>query len=118
MGNTVENLLHEEIAVEFEKLSKLEPGTAEHEKAVNSLSKLVDKAMEMEKFNVEYEEKQVQADEDRKDRIIKNVLTGLGIILPIGVTIWGTNKTLKFEETGTVTTLMGRGFINKLLPKK
>ena len=118
METTIENLLKEEIAAEFDKLSKLEPGTAEHEKAVNSLSKLVDKAMEMEKFDVEYEDKQVQAEEDRKDRIVKNILTGLGIILPIGVTIWGTNKTLKFEETGTVTTLMGRGFINKLFPKR
>ena len=56
-------------------------------------------------------------EEEKKDRLIKNILTGAGIIIPLGVTVWGTLKTLKFEEEGTVTTLMGRGFINKLFPK-
>ena len=29
-----------------------------------------------------------------------------------------TLTSLKFEEEGTVTTIVGRGFVNKLLPKK
>ena len=59
-----------------------------------------------------------QLQDEKKDRLVKNVLTLLGIAVPTVVTIWGTNKSLKFEETGSVTTIMGRGFINKLLPKK
>ena len=57
-------------------------------------------------------------EEDRKDRRFKNGIALGGIVLPLAVTIWGTLKTLKFEEEGTVTTMMGRGFINKLIPKK
>ena len=59
-----------------------------------------------------------QAEDERKDRKLKNGISVAGIVIPIVVTIWGTLKTLKFEETGTVTTIMGRGFIQKLLPKK
>lgn len=63
-----------------------------------------------------FKEKQVK--EERRKMIVNIVLTSLGIIIPTGVTIWGTYKTLKFEETGTITTAMGRGFIQRLFPKK
>ena len=62
--------------------------------------------------------KRAQMEEDRKDRRVKNGIAIGGIVLPLAVTIWGTFKTFRFEETGTITTMMGRGFINKLIPKK
>ena len=74
--------------------------------------------LEKSKFQTENDFKLKQANEDRKDRIIKNCVSVAGIVLPIWVTIWGTLKTLEFEKEGTVTTIMGRGFINKLLPRK
>ena len=63
-----------------------------------------------------FKEKQIK--EERRKMIVNIVLTSLGIIIPTGVTIWGTYKTLKFEETGTITTAMGRGFIQRLFSKK
>ena len=59
-----------------------------------------------------------QMKDDKIDRWVKNGLTALGIAVPTVVTVWGTLKSFKFEEEGTITTIMGRGFINKLLPKK
>ena len=59
-----------------------------------------------------------QLESERKDRIIKNCISIAGIIIPVIVTIWGTKKSFEFEKEGTITTIMGRGFINKLLPKK
>lgn len=53
-----------------------------------------------------------------KLRIIGILVDVAGIILPLTVTIWGTKKSIEFEREGTFTTIMGRGFINKLLPKK
>ncbi len=59
-----------------------------------------------------------QAKIDRNLRWIQNGITiGLGV-LSIGVSVWGTNKTLKFEETGTVTTNAGRNWINSLFKIK
>lgn len=55
---------------------------------------------------------------EKIDRLVKNGLTAAGIIIPTTVTIWGALKTFEFEKEGTVTTMIGRGFINKLLPKK
>ena len=125
----IETLLHEEIQDGFDVLSRMERGTEKHKTTVDEVAKLFDKAIEIEKLEMEAKErekareieaslKRAQMEEDRKDRRVKNGISIGGIVLPLVVTIWGTFKTFRFEETGTVTTMMGRGFINKLIPKK
>lgn len=124
-----EELLHEEIESELKCLKDLEIGTEQYKVTVDGLVKLVDRAIEIDKLNLEAEEKsknrlndvdfkQKQIEEERKDRLIRNCISAAGIVIPSLITIWGTLKTFKFEEDGTITTVMGRGFINKLLPTK
>lgn len=126
---SIEKLLHEEIKSEFECLKDLEAGEEQYAKTIDGLVKLLDRSIEIDRINIEYEEKTVvrdmendlklkQMEEERKDRKIRNGISVAGIVLPLAVTIWGTLKSFKFEQEGTVTTIMGRGFINKLLPKK
>ena len=125
----IETLLHEEIQDGFDALSKMERGTEIHKTTVDEVAKLFDKAIEIEKIEIEAKEKakareieaslkRAQMEEDRKDRRVKKGIAIGGMVMPLAVTIWGTFKTFRFEETGTVTTMMGRGFINKLIPKK
>lgn len=125
----IETLLHVEIETLFEKLAQVEPGSDEHKAITDEVAKLMDRAIELDKVESDYKEKvaareseqamkQKQFDDEKRDRLIKNVISVAGIVLPIAVTIWGTVVSLKFEEEGTFTTVMGRGFINKLLPKK
>ena len=121
----IEGLLHKEIADEFEILGKMDVGTDKYKTAVDGLSKLMDKAIELDKLNVEHNNqefeidfKERQAAEEKKDRMAKNGIAVAGIVIPSLLTIWGTIKSIKFEQEGTITTIMGRGFINKLLPKK
>ena len=124
-----EHLLKEEIVSEVEALGNLELGTEQYKTTVDGVTKLVDRALEIEKIDIESEERErsreietnlkiQQMEDDKKDRKVKNGIAIGSTLLGVAVTVWGTLKTLKFEEEGTVTTLMGRGFINKLLPKK
>lgn len=126
---SIKTLLEKEINDEFEELGKTAIGSEEYKTTVDGLSKLMDRAIELEKFEAERKDridhqeremdlKQQQAADEKKDRKVKNWLTAAGIIIPSGLTIWGTIKSIKFEQEGTITTIMGRGFINKLLPKK
>lgn len=122
---SIQTLLNEEIKNEFEDLKKMELGSETYKTTVDGLTKLVDRAIELEKIDVEqneaYENRQVELskiEDDRKDRWIRNILTGAGIVIPTAVTVWGTIKSINFEKEGTITTIMGRGFIQKLLPKK
>ena len=125
----IQTLLYDEIEEEFEKLRNIERGSEQYKVTVDGLTKLMDRAIEIEKFDSDCEdkaktrkseqlEKAQQLADEKKDRLIKNIISGAGVVLPLLVTIWGTKVSLKFEEEGTFTTIMGRGFINKLLPKK
>lgn len=124
----IESLLKEEIANEFGELKRLEVGTESYKVAVDGLTKLVDRVIEIEKYEAELQEKvnsresdidlRLQAAKDDKiNRIAGHAINVAGIVLPIMVTIWGTKASFEFEKEGTISTLMGRGFINKLLPK-
>lgn len=131
-----EKLLHEEIKSELEALKEMnELGTETYKVTVDGLCKLIDRGIEIDKLNRDADEKAVareeakkareleynfkveQAVKEERDRWIKNGLTAAGIIVPTLTAVWGTFKTLKFEETGSVTTIAGRFFTNKLFKK-
>lgn len=123
------SMLNEEIQSEFSALKKIAVGTEEHKIAVDGLTKLMDRAIEIDKIDAEsydraealereHELKLKQMRDDRIDRIVKNGITVGTALLGVGVTIWGAKATFEFEKEGTVSSIMGRGFINKLFPKK
>lgn len=125
----IETKLHEEIAKELEELGKMQLGTEEYKGTVDGVSKLMDRAIEIERLDIETQDKAdarhtdedlklKQMRDENKDRIVKNCISVLSFVVPTVVTIWGTIKSIEFEKEGTITTIMGRGFINKLLPKK
>lgn len=125
----IEKQLHVEIAKEIEELARLQLGSEEYKATVDGVTKLMDRAIEMERLNVDIQDKEELRENDkdlrlktltdeRNDRFVKNCLTAAGILIPTIVTIWGTLKSIEFEKEGTITTIMGRGFIQKLLPKK
>lgn len=146
MNEDIKRLLDEEIQSELEKLGGLKMGSEEYKTTVDGITKLLDRVIDVEKLerdatakngdreierskvngelsekakSREIEEKKLeQIANEKNDQIFKNAIAIAGIVVPSLITIWGTFKTLKFEETGTVTTIMGRGFVNKLIPKK
>lgn len=126
---SIDNLLEVEIEEKLNKISEMEPGTDEYKLAVDSVTKLLDRTIEMNKINVDRKERKEVREEEAKSKLksekvenkkylVDKILAALSIGIPALLTVWGTKKSFKFEETGTITTIMGRGFINKLLPKK
>ena len=125
MKTNIKTLLRDEIATELENLKGIPLGTTEYETTVNGLTKLMDRSIEMDKIEVEVDKQYIENDlkikqmgDENKDRLIRNGIAVAGIVIPSLLTVWGTIKSIKFEQEGTITTIMGRGFINKLLPKK
>ena len=126
---TIEKLLKSELEEELEALGGTELGSDDYKVAVEGITKLMDRQIEISKLNTEYELKrdarEIDADlkvqqmkAEATDRKIKYAISIGETVVSTAVIIWGTLKSFKFEETGTITTIMGRGFINKLLPKK
>lgn len=73
---------------------------------------------EAESRDREYKLREKQMADEKKDRRVQHGLTIVSIATNVGLVVWGVYKTFKFEETGTVSSPLGRGFINKLLPMK
>ena len=122
-------MLHEEIDSQFDGLEGIEIGSEAYRNAVDGLSKLMDREIEISKLQAEREDKlesraietrlkNRQLMDDKTDKIIRNGLTAAGLVVTAGLTVWGTLKTFKFEETGTITSSIGRGFIQRLTPRK
>lgn len=104
----VETMLHDEILNEFEELKKLEVGSDGYRAAVDGISKLLDRAIEYDKLDAECNERSLNrgfeedyklqlAEDEKRDRRIKNGITIAGIVIPSLITIWGTIKSLNFE---------------------
>lgn len=101
----------------------------EYKSAVEYFTKLQDRKNERDKIRGEQRDRMQtrenenalkikQMHDDRIDRLIGHILTGIGIAVTAGVSIWGVLRCLKFEEEGTVTTSVGRALIPKLFSKK
>ena len=71
----VETLLHEEITSEFETLKNLEVGSEAYRTTIDGVTKLVDRAIDIDKLNLESKSEELklkQMEEDAKDRFVKN----------------------------------------------
>ena len=110
--------LNVEIEEKFDELNKLDVSSKEYSAAVDSMAKLMDRAIEIEKLEMSETQNEKQMKEDRKSRMVKSCIDVGSIVLPLAVTIWGTRASFKFEENGTITTSVGRKFIDKLLSWK
>lgn len=58
--------------------------------------------------------KEAQMKDDKKDRIVKIVLDGAAILIPVTVSSYWMAKGLKFEENGTFTSRTGQWLSNHL----
>lgn len=122
-------LLDDVIVNELKNLKDTKGETDEHKATVECVTKLMDRSIEIKKLTfdqtnklsrqiIDDKAKVKQDEEDRKDRLIKNCISIAGIVIPALITIWGTLKSLKFEQDGTVTSMAGRAFVSRLFPKK
>lgn len=117
----------DEVLSEIEEVKRLEVGSDKHEKGVNSVTKLMDRAIEMQK--VDLEERKIELEEDklevektklevekkdrnRKDLIavgtfVVSTLTGLAVVY----------ETFRFDTENTPTSTLGRTILTKFIPK-
>lgn len=135
-GNSIKELLNEEIAEEIQALSTLTSGSKEKSTAIDDLMKLYKLRIEEnksewdadEKYNRrvmedesnvrENEVKRVQIAEQVKDRYFRLGIAAAELMIPLMFYgIW-MKKGFKFEETGTYTSTTFRGLFNRFRPTK
>ena len=118
--------LNVEIEDKLDKLTNMDPSTKEYAVAVDSVTKLMDRAIEIEKLEnerinkemdreVDFHIKNIQIKEEKKDRRIKNGITIGTFVGSAALYMVAFIASTNFEREGTFTTEGGRGALRNLL---
>lgn len=119
-------ILDDEITNELNELKKISVGTEEHKASVDALTKLMDRKIELEKLEVESKTQDLnrdietnlrlqQMESEKRDRLIKNVLTGVSTVGGLLCAGLAFVASINFEKEGTLTTEGGRSALRQLL---
>ena len=77
----------------------------------------------IEQRKLEIEEKKIEIelsklDDEKKDRLIKNITAVLGVAIPAGITLTGMVLMFLFEERGTITSKAGSKIVDRIFRMK
>lgn len=108
---TVEKVLYEEVIDDYERLGEMDITSEEYAKAVASANSIVDRLNEMDRIKLERE----KAKDEKRDRLIKNIITGVSFGIATCVTIWANVDSKRFEMGNTQTTDAGKASTRRLL---
>lgn len=110
--------------IDMRKLEIDEHDKSEKRKAEERAFEAAERAREAEAkareavFEADERNKLEDREAEKQHRLIGYIITGVGIAIPAAVTIWGTKKSFKFEEVGTITSQAGREFFKRLFSRK
>lgn len=123
----IETPLVDEVLSEIEEVKKIEVGTEKHEKGVNSVTKLMDRAIEMEKLGLEkrkieleedkLEQEQMRLEAEQKDRGRKDAITIGTFVVTTATSLLVVYETFRFDRENTPTSTLGRTILTKFIPK-
>lgn len=113
----------EKLAKQFEILEKARLAEVKNDAELQQERELKEREIDLKEREVKVKEQELIFKEKQdkvswKDKLWSAGIKILEISLPIIAYAGITNKVLRFERDGTVTSLIGRGFFNKLSPKK
>ena len=123
---SVKTQLVEEIQKEIEELRKLELGSEKYKVTADGITKLMDRAIEIDKIDGELKKRETEREfeealklqmlnDEKKDRLIRNIIEGVKIGGGLGLAAWAFVASMNFEKEGTLTTEGGRNALRQLL---
>lgn len=114
----IENTIYDGAQKTYEEVQSLEIGSEQHAKAIQAANSMVDRLNEMKK--IENENRKLDLEEeklksDKKDHLVRDIITvGLNVLF-VGVTIWANVDSKRFEQGFTHTTEAGKSSSRTLL---
>lgn len=124
---SIRNELSTEFSSQLKEVNKMEVGTEEYKIAMDGITKMVDRIIELDKieaennfkyesFDKENEFKRIQMRRDFRDKMIKNVIDGTKVIGGFGLTAWAFVASINFEKEGHLfSTEGGRAVLKSVL---
>ncbi len=113
----IKTKLEEIISLRLEDAKDLE--SEKCKSAVDDAVKLTDRLIEIEKMESDEEAKKEEQKRQTTKERWQNGIAIAGIAVPATISVIGIYKTFKFDDAGgIISSTLGRGFLNKVIPKK
>ena len=109
----IETLLRDRVEKDIDGLENLELGSKEHSAAVEDVTKLADRVIEIMKCATSEEQNEKQTRKEMIIQSIKIALDGTIKAAEIAFLIWGIKNSFKFEESGTITSQTGKKIVDR-----
>lgn len=104
----IETLLRDRVEKDIDGLENLELGSKEHSAAVEDVTKLADRVIEIMKCETSEVQTEKQMRKEWLTQFIK-ICVDLGLkAAEIALLIWGIKMSFRFEESGTITAQTGK----------
>lgn len=100
-----------------EQLETFDVGSNEHKALLEERDKLRNELLKLEQIEQEKEMKKSQIESEDKREKIRNGITIGTFAISTGVSLYAIAKTFKFDQVATVTSTLGRGILNGVVPK-
>lgn len=123
----IKDSLVTEYVSQMKEVHKIKVGGSEYTAAVDGVTKLADRIIEIDKIESEnsvkweqlekeFELKQIQMKEEKRDRMVRNGIEVAKIVGTSGLTAWAFLIAMHFEQTGHIfSTEGGRAALRGLL---
>lgn len=123
---SIKHDLIEEFTNQLGEVGKMEVGTEKYKIAMDGVTKLADRIIEIEKCEAENDiadetrisnelSKSEELRIDKRDRIIRNTIEAVKVIGGFGLTAWAFVAAMNFEKEGVLTTEGGKSALRSLL---
>lgn len=112
----IKKKFEEVISLRLEEAKNLK---SEDDYSVDDAVKLTNCLIEIKKLESDEEAKKEEQKRQIQKERWQNGIAIAGIIIPSAISIYGICKTFKFDDAGgIISSTLGRGFLNKVIPKK
>lgn len=99
------------------RMESMELVSDEYKVASKVRDDLLNELLKLEQLENEKNTKISQIKAENKREWIRTGVTLFTFGVSIGYSIWGVNKTFRFDEVSTVTSTLGRGILQGVVPK-
>lgn len=118
MGTKIEDALWRDYSEAGDLINGLQiKDTESYKIALEDRDKIRNELIKVEQMKIEREIKNNEIQSESKKDLIKNTISIVTFGVTTGVSVYTIIKTFKFDQVATVTSTLGRGVLNGVIPK-
>ena len=99
------------------KLNDVNPKNDNYVELAEERDKIRNELIKIKQIEIENENSKIKIQSENKRDFIHNIISVSTFTVSTLITIWGINKTFRFDQDSTVTSTLGRNILNGVIQK-